>query len=252
YPSSLVEAQVHTEFVAMIRQKIPYHRKYMIYSAIWVPITSLFTIVPLVPNIPRFSSLEPLERLFYFYFLRCDLAYNGAKHLDILIKNDMISFQPSDVLNLRLAHDPNFTVFFTESNQLSLRRRPRKKRQQLDPNAPVITESSGEVSPTLNGDKNISTSTNEEDTKATKHDATVARVLKVDSDPMSMADQVAHEGFLSDEELETISRTFEQASMMLREIRQARFQEADKFLKAKMKSTRTLDRNGSDYKQKQE
>jgi len=50
------EAQVSAEFRTLLDHRIPYHRKYMIYSALCVPVTSLFTIVPVVPNIPFFYN----------------------------------------------------------------------------------------------------------------------------------------------------------------------------------------------------
>lgn len=73
YPSSLKEAQVHAEFKTLVDQRIPYHRKHMIYSAMWVPVTSLFTIVPLVPNIPLFYNAYRLwshwKGTFFFFIL---------------------------------------------------------------------------------------------------------------------------------------------------------------------------------------
>jgi hypothetical protein len=150
--------------------------------------------------------------------------------LETLIKNDSIVFQPSDVLDLGLAHDPDFAVFFTESNQLSVRRR--RKPQQQDPNEPVIAESSGEVTPTLNGEKTTDSSTN-----TAEQDATTAKARKADSDLMSIADHVAQEGFIADEEIETICRTLEVPTMS-REIRRARFQEAEKYIKAKQRSVK--------------
>ncbi|KAK3828103.1 MAG: mitochondrial K+-H+ exchange-related-domain-containing protein [Benniella sp.] len=243
YPSSLKEPQVQAEFEALLKQRIPYHRKNMMYSASCVPVTSLFTLVPFVPNIPLFYNAF---RLWSHW-----KAYHGAKHLEILLKNGSITFQPSDVLNLGLPHDPEFAVFFTESNQLSVRRRQQRKYQQQDPNAPVIAESSGEVTPTLNHDKTLkSASTTDQDSSAA-HDATTTattltttKAQKADDDPMSITDHVVHEGFLSDEEIGAICRAFENPPMMSREIKRARFQEAEKFVKAKLKSARTMNKNG--------
>ncbi|KAG0219331.1 hypothetical protein BGX31_011349 [Mortierella sp. GBA43] len=224
YPSSLNEDQVRTEFEAFVKHRIPYHRKYAMYSSGWIPVTSLFVVVPLVPNIPLFYNAF---RLWSHW-----KAYHGAKHLETLIKNDSIVFQPSDVLDLGLAHDPDFAVFFTESSQLSARRRRTRKPQQQDPNEPVIAESSGEVTPTLNGEKTTDNSTN-----TAGQDATNTKARKADSDPMSIADHVAQEGFIADEEIETICRTLEVPTMS-REIRRARFQEAEKYIKAKQQSVK--------------
>ncbi|KAG0009461.1 hypothetical protein BGZ80_002372 [Entomortierella chlamydospora] len=222
YPSSLKETQVQTDMKALLEQKIPYHRKYMIYSALWVPVTSLFIIVPLVPNIPLFYNTF---RLWSHW-----KAYNGAKHLDSLMKDGGVVFQPSDVLNLGLDHDPEFAVFFTGSNQLSKRRRPRKKYDQQDPKSPIITESSGEDTPTLlNGVHNGVATGNTEIQKPAHHSTTVR-----DDDPLSMTDHVVMEGFITDKEVELICETFKQAPSMSREIKRARRQEAEKFIKEKI------------------
>ncbi|KAF9360445.1 hypothetical protein BGX34_007769 [Mortierella sp. NVP85] len=238
YPSSLKEPHVQAEFEALLKQRIPYHRKNMMYSASWVPVTSLFTLVPFVPNIPLFYNTF---RLWSHW-----KAYHGAKHLETLLKNGSITFQPSDVLNLGLPHDPEFAVFFTESNQLSVRRRQQRKYQQQDPNAPVIAESSGEVTPTLSDDKTVKPkgTTDQDSSAALDATTTTTKAQKADDDPMSITDHVVHEGFLSDEEIEAICRAFENPPMMSREIKRARFQEAEKFVKAKLKSARTMNKNG--------
>ncbi|KAF9915974.1 hypothetical protein BX616_004926 [Lobosporangium transversale] len=225
YPSKVSENHVRAEFKDLIEQRIPYHRKYMIYSALCVPVTSLFTIVPLIPNIPFFYNAF---RLWSHW-----KAYNGAKHLDSLIKAGTIEFQPSDILNLGLAHDPEFAVFFWGSNQLSRKRHARHKPTQQDPNAPVIAESSGEVTPTLNNFKDSSTVTagltGAAQAKAL-HNTTTAK----SDDPMSVTDHVALEGFLTDAEVAAICEAFKEAPQMSREIKRARFQEADKFVKEKL------------------
>ncbi|KAF9105707.1 hypothetical protein BGX27_009491 [Mortierella sp. AM989] len=215
YPSSLKEIQVQSDFKTLVEQRIPYHRKYMIYSALWVPVTSLFTIVPLVPNIPFFYN-----------------AFRLWSHWkDTLIKNGGLEFQPSDVLNLGLAHDPEFAVFFTGSNQLSKKRRVRKNYAQQDPTSPIITESSGEDTPTLlKANNENSTNRNPEIQKPTHHSTTIK-----DDDPMSMTDHVEAEGFITDEEVELISETFK-APFMSREIKRVRRQEAEQFVKDKLAS----------------
>ncbi|KAF9980737.1 hypothetical protein BGZ75_008037 [Mortierella antarctica] len=222
YPSSMKEAQVSAEFRTLLDHRIPYHRKYMIYSALCVPVTSLFTIVPLVPNIPFFYNAY---RLWSHW-----KAYNGAKYLDVLIKSGEVSFQPSDVLNLGLQHDPQFAVFFTGSHQLSKKRSVRKRHGEQDPKAPVITESSGEITPTQapnNGAGSPPPSTGAAGGKT--HPNTLAP--KID-DPMSITDHVVHEGFITDAEIETISLAFARPPRMTSEIKRARFQEAEKYVKA--------------------
>ncbi|KAG0288591.1 hypothetical protein BGZ96_007688 [Linnemannia gamsii] len=219
YPSSLKEAEVHAEFKTLVDQRIPYHRKYMIYSAMWVPVTSLFVIVPLVPNIPLFYNAY---RLWSHW-----KAYNGAKHLDFLIKNGSIAFHPSEVLDLGLQHDPKFAVYFTGSYQLSMKRRALKKPVEQDPNSPIIAESSGE----LTQDKDILEKelqqTSDEGGKAPRP----STILPKKDDPLSVTDHVAHEGFITDAEIEKISWSFEEAASLRRELRRARHQEAAKYVK---------------------
>lgn len=53
YPPSVTSEKELREFLTQfveIRQ--PYHRRYAIYSAIWVPICAPFAIVPVIPNFP--------------------------------------------------------------------------------------------------------------------------------------------------------------------------------------------------------
>ncbi|KAF9181670.1 hypothetical protein BGZ51_005267 [Haplosporangium sp. Z 767] len=220
YPSALKEAQVQAEFRTIISQRIPYHRKYMIYSALWVPITSLFTVVPLVPNIPFFYNAF---RLWSHW-----KAYNGAKCLDLMIKNGTIEFQPSDVLNFGLHHDPEFAVFFTGSDHLSRKRYAWKKMTEQG-QQPIITESSGEITPSLVAKNNGSGPESGSELGAE------SRQRKPKTfDPMSITDHVAHEGFLTDAEAYAICNAFVDAPMMFREIKRARYQEAEKYVKAKL------------------
>ncbi|KAF9425462.1 hypothetical protein BGZ76_003238 [Entomortierella beljakovae] len=215
------ESQVQTEFSQLLQQRIPYHRKNMIYSVMWVPVTSLFTIVPVIPNIPFFYNA--------FRIWSHWKAYNGAKHLELLLKNGSLDFQPSDALNFGLAHDPEFAVFFTGSHQLSIKRNARKKYPQQDPKSPVITESSGEDTPVLiseNGDSAAGKVVIKKD----PHHSTTAK----DDDPLSITDHVVAEGFIRDAEIQFISLAYRDAPHISRETKRARYQEAEKFVKAKM------------------
>ena len=149
-----------------------------------------------------------------------------------------MSFQPSDVLDLGLQHDPQFAVFFTGSHQLSKRRSARRKHGELDPKAPVITESSGEITPTLaqsNGAGPPPPPGSAEAAGGKKHPSTLSP--KID-DPMSMTDHVAHEGFITDAEIETISLAFSRPPRMSSELKRARFQEAQKYVKALVASSK--------------
>ncbi|KAG0044047.1 hypothetical protein BGZ83_010717 [Gryganskiella cystojenkinii] len=244
YPASVKEAQIQQEIEQFLAHRIPYHRKYMIYSALLVPVTSLFTIVPLVPNIPFFYNAF---RLWSHW-----KAYSGAKHLDFLVKNGTMRFEPSEVLDLGLRHDPQFAVFFNGSYQLSTTRRSvwQKKAQEVD--EVILAESSGEITPAfLNGhskthngsslrptstsissDSASSTMGSSESSPGSAAAATSLKATPVTADdPLSMTDHVAIEGFLSDAEIQTISIEFNRPPMMSREIQRARYQEAEKFVK---------------------
>ncbi|KAG0362016.1 hypothetical protein BGZ54_008814 [Gamsiella multidivaricata] len=235
YPSAVKQAQVNADLKMLIEQRIPYHRKYMIYSALWVPVTSLFTIVPLIPNIPFFYNAF---RLWSHW-----KAYNGAKHLGLMVQNGTLEFQPSDVLNLGLQHDPDFAVFFTSSGQLSKKRQAqRKSTEQGGPKGPAIAESSGEITPTLDTNRDAAvkaSSAAETDAKASHRSTTDKK-----DDPLSMTDHVVREGFVTDAEIEKICQIFEQAPQMSREIRRARRQEAEKFVKEKL-----MDNNNNKHRQ---
>ncbi|KAF9123320.1 hypothetical protein BGW39_009105 [Mortierella sp. 14UC] len=244
YPSSLKEAQVRTEFKALVNQRIPYHRKYMIYSAAWMPVTSLFTIVPLVPNIPFFYNAY---RLWSHW-----KAYNGAKHLDFLIKNGSIAFHSSEVLDLGLQHDPSFAVYFTGSYQLSKTRRALKRPIEKDSNSPIIAESSGELSQDRDALKDEKSATSPDAHGMTRalsgEGGKVQRpstILPKKDDPLSVTDHVAHEGFITDAEIEKISWTFEEAPNLKRELKRARYQEAAKYVKENSGPHNDLRRNKS-------
>ncbi|KAI9486319.1 MAG: mitochondrial K+-H+ exchange-related-domain-containing protein [Benjaminiella poitrasii] len=78
YPSSILkELEVKNELEELVKTRIPYHKKYMWYSAYWVPIACTFVIVPLIPNIPLAYNLF---RLYSHY-----KALKGADHLKSLI-----------------------------------------------------------------------------------------------------------------------------------------------------------------------
>ncbi|KAF9310883.1 hypothetical protein BG003_008008 [Podila horticola] len=219
YPSALKEAQVRAEFATFIEQRVPYHRKYMILSTLCIPVTSLFTIVPLVPNIPFFYNVF---RLWSHW-----KAYNGAKHLDFHVKNGSIHYQASDVLNLGLQHDTEFAVFFTGSYQLSKRRRAFKTYQPTD--EPIIAESSGELTPDFQKPASAKFAAATTTTAPRPNTTTAVNV----NDPLSVTDHVVNEGFISDAEIQTICLACDCIPMQ-REIQRARHQEAEKYVNERL------------------
>ena len=108
--------QNHLETLLKCRE--PYHKKYMRYSAYWVPISCLFVIVPLIPNIPLAYNLF---RLYSHYKGNKQnrvsrhsnlVAYKGAQHLRFLAYHSCIHYAPSpdidrllESANLLSSHD---------------------------------------------------------------------------------------------------------------------------------------------------
>lgn len=48
---------VQHDLEKLLDERKPYHRKYMFYSAYWVPVACTFAIVPVIPNIPLAYNL---------------------------------------------------------------------------------------------------------------------------------------------------------------------------------------------------
>ncbi|GJJ75484.1 hypothetical protein EMPS_07842 [Entomortierella parvispora] len=243
YPASLKEAKAQEQVRQLLAHRIPYHRKYMIYSALWVPVTSLFTIVPLVPNIPFFYNAF---RLWSHW-----KAYSGAKHLEFLVKNGTMTFEPSPVLDQGLQHDPQFAVFFNGSYHLSNTRRSAWMRK-TELSDVILAESSGEITPTLSSSSPTPPTSSSTSSQATlsstnnteRHRSTGSSTPRKSEkpakpkpmptsvdDPLTMTDHVVREGFLTDAEIQSICIAFDRPPMMTREIQRARFQEAEKVVK---------------------
>ncbi|KAI8335657.1 mitochondrial K+-H+ exchange-related-domain-containing protein [Choanephora cucurbitarum] len=91
HPSVLDKSQLDHELKAVLKERIPYHKKYMRYSAYWVPFACTFAIVPLVPNIPLAYNLF---RLYSHY-----KALKGAEHLETLLEYGHIEYEVDPRLN---------------------------------------------------------------------------------------------------------------------------------------------------------
>lgn len=87
----LNESMLDSELKELLQQRMPYHKKYMYYSAYWVPITCTFVIVPLVPNIPLAYNLF---RLYSHY-----KAYKGAEHLQCLSEHGKLEFTANQAID---------------------------------------------------------------------------------------------------------------------------------------------------------
>ncbi|KAI9497445.1 mitochondrial K+-H+ exchange-related-domain-containing protein [Zychaea mexicana] len=73
HASCLDSLDIEKDLQLLLKEREPYHKKYLYYSAYWVPIASTFAIVPIIPNIPLAYNLF---RLYSHY-----KAYKGAQHL---------------------------------------------------------------------------------------------------------------------------------------------------------------------------
>ncbi|CAG8460473.1 3161_t:CDS:2 [Ambispora gerdemannii] len=93
YPSKIVSpSQINSNLSRLLDKRLPYHRKYMFYSALFVPLSATFTIVPIIPNIPLFYNLF---RLYSHY-----KAYKGAQHLRQLIRDNRLSPLTCEILDM--------------------------------------------------------------------------------------------------------------------------------------------------------
>ncbi|KAI7887597.1 mitochondrial K+-H+ exchange-related-domain-containing protein [Mucor mucedo] len=91
HPSVLKGEVLDSELKDLLKKRVPYHKKYMYYSAYWVPVTCTFVIVPLVPNIPLAYNLF---RLYSHY-----KAYKGAEHLQSLSDGGQLQFTPNEAID---------------------------------------------------------------------------------------------------------------------------------------------------------
>lgn len=73
---------IESDISQVLKERIPYHKKYMWYSAYWVPISCTFVVVPLIPNIPLAYNLF---RLYSHY-----KAWKGAEHLQSIADYDSL------------------------------------------------------------------------------------------------------------------------------------------------------------------
>ncbi|KAJ2819682.1 hypothetical protein IWW50_005369, partial [Coemansia erecta] len=72
-PALLSESEVIGELRLLAQKQIPYHSRWMKYSCYMLPVSSLFTVVPIIPNFPFFYNLF---RVYSHY-----KAQHGARHL---------------------------------------------------------------------------------------------------------------------------------------------------------------------------
>ncbi|KAJ2730031.1 hypothetical protein IW152_005404 [Coemansia sp. BCRC 34962] len=78
-PSFVAKTEVLKELDLLMKTQVPYHSKWMKISCYLLPVTSLFTLVPVIPNFPLFYNLF---RVYSHYKAR-----HGAKHLAHLLES---------------------------------------------------------------------------------------------------------------------------------------------------------------------
>ncbi|KAI9501924.1 mitochondrial K+-H+ exchange-related-domain-containing protein, partial [Coemansia spiralis] len=76
-PDILSEAEVLNDLRSLAVTQEPYHKRWMLYCCYLLPVSSLFTLVPLIPNFPFFYNLF---RVYSHYKAR-----HGALHLQHLL-----------------------------------------------------------------------------------------------------------------------------------------------------------------------
>ncbi|RUP49333.1 mitochondrial K+-H+ exchange-related-domain-containing protein [Jimgerdemannia flammicorona] len=91
HPSTVPKDLIHERLDTLLTHRIPYHRKKMIYSSLWLPLTISFVVVPLVPNFPLAYNLF---RIYSHY-----KAYKGAQHLHHLHTQNLLEYQPTATLD---------------------------------------------------------------------------------------------------------------------------------------------------------
>ncbi|KAG2182548.1 hypothetical protein INT43_007479 [Umbelopsis isabellina] len=96
YPTSIDNSAIQQHLQKALENRLPYHNKYMWYSAYWVPVACTFAIVPLIPNIPLAYNLF---RLYSHY-----KAYKGAQHLQYLTSHNCLDFETSPELDSILSN----------------------------------------------------------------------------------------------------------------------------------------------------
>ncbi|KAJ1736099.1 hypothetical protein LPJ61_000148 [Coemansia biformis] len=72
-PALLGKSEIVSELRALVQRQEPYHGRWMKYCCYLLPLTSLFTVVPVIPNFPFFYNLF---RVYSHYKAR-----HGAQHL---------------------------------------------------------------------------------------------------------------------------------------------------------------------------
>ncbi|KAI9299228.1 hypothetical protein K502DRAFT_322433 [Neoconidiobolus thromboides FSU 785] len=93
YPKAFNSEELMKKLTSMSLYREQYHQKYYYLSVLTLPLTSLFSILPL-PNIPFFYNAFRT----YSHFK----AFHGAKHLNLLIKQNRCELITEDKIDRHL------------------------------------------------------------------------------------------------------------------------------------------------------
>lgn len=90
-PSAITQSRAHEVLKSLAHNGVQTHLKYMLISLGVAPLTLPFVLIPIVPNIPGFYLL---------YRAWCNWkAWEGAKHLQALVKEDSLVFKGSEEMS---------------------------------------------------------------------------------------------------------------------------------------------------------
>ncbi|KAG5513949.1 hypothetical protein PMAC_000571 [Pneumocystis sp. 'macacae'] len=91
YPTSFGQERVIFTISDLVRRKTMFHKRWMIFSIVGAPFTLPMALIPIIPNIPGFYLL--------FRAYSHWKAFNGAQHLDYLLKNNLFNLSASSSLD---------------------------------------------------------------------------------------------------------------------------------------------------------
>lgn len=109
YPSNILTQSQSLEIVTRLATKgTATHWKYFLLSLGLAPLTLPIGLIPVLPNLPGFYLL---------YRAWCNWkAWEGAKHLSYLVKEDHLEFTPSEALNKAYDGCPKFESISNETD----------------------------------------------------------------------------------------------------------------------------------------
>ncbi|KAK5963962.1 Mrx19p PWA37_004302 [Arxiozyma heterogenica] len=110
YPTKIIEkSRLILQLNELSKWGLRYHLKEIYKCLILLPLTIPLALIPIVPNIPGFYLL---------YRIYCNIkAYLGAKHLQQILKDDLLDFRELQDYNMIFSVSPTLTE--TKINQIT-------------------------------------------------------------------------------------------------------------------------------------